>query len=128
MRWHRSESTHPLLTTIPALTRNQIAWLTVETGDMNPLHLDAPYARARGFRDVVAPATLISALIEREIAGAFARQRPIATFDARYHAPTFPDEPIQLFASMAGSVVTFDAYADGILRASGSAQLGTAAT
>jgi acyl dehydratase len=115
------ERVHPLLARIPAITRNQVAWLTVETGDTNALHLDAPYAAKRGFPDVVVPATLITALLEREIEAASARR--VVELDVRYHAPTFPGEAIELCASVAGDAMAFQAFCGTGLRAEGRVRL-----
>jgi len=113
---------HPLISTFAPITRNQVAWLTVETGDTNALHLDARYAGARGFPDVVVPATLLSALIERDLA-AFAGWQ-LSELSVRYHAPTYPDETLQLFATCNGGTIAFELFAGASLRASGKAKSG----
>lgn len=114
------EPRHPRVASIPPISRSQVAWLTVETGDTNALHLDARHAASRGFPDVVVPATLLSALFERELAG-LAGVHPTA-FGVRYHAPTYPDEGLELYASRDGASIAFEAFAGAQLRASGRAQ------
>jgi acyl dehydratase len=97
--------------TIPGITRSQIAWLTVETGDVNALHLDGEYAKFRGFDDVVVPATLMNALFERELAAVCGLAgRPAQTLDVRYHGPTFPGEPLLLHARQDGNQFEFEAF------------------
>jgi acyl dehydratase len=115
------EPVHPLLASFPPISRNQVAWLTVETGDMNALHLDVEYARARGFGDVVVPATLITALTERELASDAGER--VVELDARYHAPTFPGEVLELHASRQGDEVSHEVFVQGKLRADGRARL-----
>ncbi|MGE0797798.1 MAG: MaoC family dehydratase [Lautropia sp.] len=112
---------HPLLARVPPITRRQVAWLTVETGDVNALHVDAEYAAQRGFPDVVVPATLITALLEREIAAATGR--PVQAIDVRYHAPTHPGEVIELYAAASSNPIEFQAIAGGCLKADGSVRL-----
>lgn len=75
-----------------SFSRRQIAWLTVETGDLNPLHVDRDYATSRLFPDVVVPGTLIVPFAEKTLATAIGRA--IDTIDVRFRAPTYPDEEI----------------------------------
>ncbi len=111
---------HPQMAALAPITRNQVAWLTVETGDTNALHLDAAYAQARGFSDVVVPATLLTALFERELSGTRAG---LATreIDVRYHGPTHPGEALALHAGIHGAGVAFQVFAGDALRAEGRA-------
>ncbi|CAN0518553.1 unnamed protein product, partial [Laminaria digitata] len=79
-----------------SFSRTQIAWLTVETGDTNALHLDRDYALSRLFPDVVVPGTLIVPVAEKALlakAGA-----PLQMLDVRFRAPTFPEEKIVVTA------------------------------
>lgn len=115
------EPSHPLLCRIAPITRRQVAWLTVETGDINALHLDASYAAQRGYPDVVVPATLITALLQREVEAA--RQRVVSEIDVRYSAPTYPGEQIDLYATISGDELTFQALVGTSLRAQGRMRL-----
>ncbi|HYF19206.1 MAG TPA: MaoC/PaaZ C-terminal domain-containing protein [Ramlibacter sp.] len=112
---------NPLLATAPPITRNQVAWLTVETGDTNALHLDARYAASRHYPDVVVPATLITSLLEREIEAASGAR--IAALDVRYLAPSYPGDAFAIHASREGDELGFEALADGTLRAQGRCRL-----
>jgi acyl dehydratase len=107
----------PKVAELAPITRTQIAWLTVETGDMNPLHLDAPYAARRGYPDVVVPGTLTAALVERAITGALGRW-PRA-LDVRLHAACYPGEPLTLHAATAPEGLAFELFAGDELRAEG---------
>jgi len=115
------EPIHPLLCRIAPITHRQVAWLTVETGDINALHLDAHYAAQRGFPDVVVPATLITALIERELESALGRH-PVE-LDVRYSAPSFPRDAFDLYATVTGDTLLFQALVGTSLRAEGKARL-----
>lgn len=116
----------PLLASLPPITRRQVAWTTVETGDLNSLHLDRSYAVGRGFPDVVVPAPLITAMIEREICAAGSG---IASLDIRYQAPTHPETALALHARIEDGTVEFQVLAAGVLRAQGRARkLGDSST
>lgn len=112
---------HPLLSVTPPISRNQVAWLTVETGDTNALHLDGPYAARRHFPDVVVPATLITAVIEREIEQA-TRGR-VTALDVRYLAPSHPGDAFAVHASREGGALVFEALVGAQLRAQGRCHL-----
>jgi len=116
--------THPLLTTIPPITHRQVAWLTVETGDINALHLDAPYAARRGFPDVVVPATLITSLVEREIETVLSRH--VQELDVRYSAPSYPGDAFDLYVTITENALFFQALVGTSLRAEGKARLAPA--
>ena len=115
----------PLLREMAPITHSQIAWMTVETGDWNPLHLDPGYARVRQFRDVVVPGPLLAALIERELeslAGA-----PLRRLDLRLRAASHPNERLALHGAAAGprwrfSVYAIDTEGRHALRATGDAE------
>jgi acyl dehydratase len=108
------------LATLPGLSRRQLAWMTVETGDLNPLHLDAGYAGRRGFADVVAPAPLVTASIERALG-----RRPTGAqvvpsgLDLRFHAPVHPEQPMALSIREQDDRIEFQAIVDGRLRVEG---------
>ena len=115
------EPAHPFLTNIAPITHRQVAWLTVETGDINALHLDAPYAARRGFPDVVVPATLITSLIERELETALLRYA--IELDVRYSAPSYPGDTFDLYATITENSLVFQALVGTSLRAEGKARL-----
>jgi acyl dehydratase len=108
---------HPRLATVPPIVRSQVAWLTTETGDTNALHLDAQYAASRHYPDVVVPATLITALLQREIEQA--GRGTLDSLDVRYLAPTYPGDELVIHARRDDREFTFEAVAGGTLRAQG---------
>jgi acyl dehydratase len=78
--------------------RTRIAWMTAATGDTNPLHLDRLYAQRRGFADVVVPAPLITAWVERALSERHAGAA-LALLELRYQGATLPDQPLSLHES-----------------------------
>jgi acyl dehydratase len=112
-------SVAPKIADVAPVTRTQIAWLTVETGDMNPLHLDAAYAATRRYPDVVVPGTLTAALVERELATALGR--PLRALDLRLAAACYPEEPLALHAAAHADGLAFELVAGAELRAEGTA-------
>jgi hydroxyacyl-ACP dehydratase HTD2-like protein with hotdog domain len=110
---------HPKIADLAPITRTQIAWLTVETGDLNPLHLDAGYAARRLYPDVVVPGTLTVAILERECAQVLGRAP--RQLDLRLLAATYPGEPLQLHAAPKDGGLAFELFAGDALRAEGSA-------
>ncbi len=110
---------YPKIADLAPITRTQIAWLTVETGDMNPLHLDRAYAASRLYPDVVVPGTLTAAILERELSR-FLR-RALRTFELRLLAPCFPGEGYALHAGAHADGLAFQLYAGASLRAQGTA-------
>lgn len=104
---------------IAPLTRNQVAWLTVETGDTNPLHLDSAYAASRLFPDVVVPGTLTAAVLERELCRLLGRT--LRAFDLRLNAASFPGQPFTLHAEARAEGLAFELYRGDELMAEGSA-------
>lgn len=112
--------TLPKIVDIAPVTRTQIAWLTVETGDMNALHLDSVYAASRLYPDVVVPGTLTVAILERELARALGRVPRM--IDLRLTAASYPGEHWQLHAGTKGGGLAFELFSGGELRAEGSAE------
>ena len=102
-------------------SRTQIAWLTVETGDMNPLHLDRDYATNRQFPDVVVPGTLIVPVAEQKISAAAGHA--LHALDVRFRAPTFPGEEILVSAApdAATGAWRFEISGSGTVRVVGTA-------
>lgn len=78
--------------------RTRIAWMTAATGDTNPLHLDRLYAQRRGFADVVVPAPLITAWVERALGERHAGGA-LELLELRYQGATLPDQPLSLHES-----------------------------
>jgi acyl dehydratase len=76
--------------------RTRIAWMTAATGDTNPLHLDRLYAQGRGFADVVVPAPLITAWVERAISDRH-EGSALTLLELRYQGATLPDQPLSLY-------------------------------
>jgi len=107
-----------------AFSRTQIAWLTVQTGDMNPLHLDRDYATSREFPDVVVPGTLIVPVAEQKLVTATGHA--LQTLDARFRAPTFPGEEIVVSGAPdeATGAWRFELSGSGTVRAVGTATFG----
>ena len=110
----------PRIAEIAPITPTQIAWITVETGDMNPLHLDLRYAKGRLYPNIVVPGTLTAAILERELARASGRA--LRELDVRLLAASFPDEPLQLHAGPKGDGMAYELFAGAELRAEGSAR------
>lgn len=116
----------PLLSAIcdpVSFTRTQIAWLMVETGDTNALHVDRSYAVSRLFPDVVVPGTLIVPIAEKALSATAGA--PLQTLDVRFRAPTFPEEEITINAIADGAPDTwrFEVVGGGTVRAAGRASI-----
>lgn len=109
------------ITVLAPITNRQVSWMTVATGDLNELHFDAQHARRRGYRDIVVPAPLISALIERELVRALSR--PLAELDLRYQAPTHPGESLDIRARQDGGQIELKVFSGGSLSVEGRARL-----
>lgn len=105
-----------------SFSRRQIAWLTVETGDLNALHLDRDYATARRFPDVVVPGTLIVPFAEQTLATAVGKS--LETLDVRFRAPTYPGEEILVAARKDTEIGDwrFEISGSGTVRANGRAR------
>ena len=103
-------------------SRRQIAWLTVETGDLNALHLDPDYAAVRLFPDVVVPGTLIVPVAEKALIAAAGKE--LETLDVRFRAPTYPGEEIVVRANRAPEDAEwpFEVCGGGTVRAVGRAR------
>jgi hydroxyacyl-ACP dehydratase HTD2-like protein with hotdog domain len=110
----------PRIAEIAPIARTQIAWLTVETGDLNALHLDSSYAASRLYPDVVVPGTLTVAILERELGRALGRAPRI--LDLRLTSASYPGEAWALHAVAKGPGLAFEVFAGGELRAEGSAE------
>ena len=106
-----------------SFSRRQIAWLTVETGDLNALHVDRAYAESRLFPDVVVPGTLIVPVVEKALEEKTGN--PVQRLDVRFRAPTFPGEDIIVTANEeTGGNWRFEVCGNGQVRAFGTAETG----
>jgi hydroxyacyl-ACP dehydratase HTD2-like protein with hotdog domain len=114
-----ADESYSLAADIGPCTPLQLAWMTVETGDLNRLHLDPAYARSRKFPDVVVPGTLLGPLIEQALEGVF--EAPLATFDLRFRAASHPGEALRLHTAADGDGVRFELVGGGCVRAAGRA-------
>jgi acyl dehydratase len=65
------------------ITREDLRGYAEASGDLNPLHLEAQFARQAGFDDVIVHGMLGMALLGRLITESFTRRRLI-TFAARF--------------------------------------------
>ena len=65
------------------ITREDLRRYAEASGDLNPLHLEAQFARQAGFDDVIVHGMLGMALLGRLITESFARRR-LVTFAARF--------------------------------------------
>lgn len=113
------------LAVLAPITRRQVSWMTVETGDVNHLHFDTAYASGRGYRDIVVPAPLISALVERELTR---HGGPVVELDLRFQAPTHPGDELALFGRHDGDQMQIEVFAGGTLRLEGRARHGGVVT
>jgi acyl dehydratase len=109
----------PQIAELAAVTRTQVAWLTVETGDTNALHLDSAYAASRRYPDVVIPGTLTVAILERELEHVLGR--PPRTLDLRLTAASYPGEAYRLHAGPKDGGLAFELFCGDELRAEGNA-------
>ena len=108
----------PRIAEMAPVTRTQIAWLTVETGDTNALHLDSGYAASRRYPDVVIPGTLTVALLEKELERWLGRAPRL--LDLKLTAASYPGEPYSLHAGPGqDGNFTFELYCGEELRAEG---------
>jgi len=118
-RGPQKSAAYPRLVPLGPITRTQIAWYTVESGDLNPLHFDYSYAASRLYRDVVVPGTLLAALAEREAAAALGA--PLVMLDLRLRAASYPGEDLVLHGRVRGAMLDFELYCGDELRAEGTA-------
>lgn len=105
----------PKIAELAPITRTQIGWLAVESGDMNPLHFDTAYAASRLYPDIVVPGTLLAALAEREAVAALGA--PLVELDLRLHAPTYPGESLALHGERDGAAIGVELFCGRQLRA-----------
>ena len=113
----------------PGATREAIAQFSAATEDPNPIHVDAAYANASGFPQVIAQGPMTTAHFARLLARQYGAQR-LRVLDVSFTAPVFPDEPLVLTATVAeGDALTLDLLAaklDGTVTAKGFAVIAPA--
>lgn len=112
------------------LARAQLAAYAAASGDHNPLHTDAAFARAAGLDDVIAHGMLVMGVMGR-VAAAVAGPAAVAELQARFVATTAPGELLRCGGRVAEAggrdgrpLATLELWArgdDGRLKASGSA-------
>jgi len=81
----------PLL--LPPVTRTMLALYADASGDPNPIHVDADFARAAGMPDVVAHGMLLMAWLGRMLTN-WAPQHDLREFGVRFSALTRVGERI----------------------------------
>lgn len=78
---------------LPPLTKATLALYAEVSGDPNPIHVDAEFARAAGMPDVLAHGMLLMAWLGRLLTQ-WAPQRDLREFGVRFSAITFVGERI----------------------------------
>ena len=78
---------------LPPVTRATLALYAGASGDHNPIHIDADYARAAGMPDVFAHGMLLMAWLGRLLTN-WAPQRDLREFGVRFTAMTHIGERI----------------------------------
>ncbi len=73
--------------TFPAITRAKLALYACASGDNNPLHLDADFARRAGFPDVFSHGMLVMGLLGQAVTDAIRPDR-LRAFSTRFVAIT----------------------------------------
>jgi len=117
------DGTIPAVMRLPGFSRVQVAWMCVECGDLNPLHLDQDYARRRGFFDVVVPGPSVVAAVERDLstfAGCL-----LSAVQVRLRAPVFPGQDLDLCVAEEKGQWRFRLVGEGKVKADGWATLAT---
>lgn len=92
-------------------TRPDQALLYRLSGDRNPLHADPGFAKAAGFDRPILHGLCTYAVCCRAVLMTYADYDParIASFDARFSAPVFPGETIEVRMWRDGAIVSFEA-------------------
>jgi acyl dehydratase len=92
----------PELTAAP-ITTKQLVMYAGASGDFNPIHYDAEFARAGGFPSVIAHGMLSMGFFGRLVAS-FAGPERVRKISARFKAVTFPGDVI----TCTGEIVELD--------------------
>ena len=71
------------------------------SGDRNPLHVDAAYARSQGFSDRVVHGALLGGLVSNLVGMKLpGRKSLLLTVKLDFPAPTYPGETVQVLAKV----------------------------
>lgn len=89
--------------TIPGSTRERIALFSEATEDPNPIHVDAEFAKAAGFPQVIQQGPMTTAHFGMLLARAVGAKR-LKVLDVSFTAPVFPEESLR----MSGKVTKVD--------------------
>lgn len=89
----RVEDSLPPLTKPPITTRQLVEYAGA-SGDFNPIHYDDPFARAAGFRSVIAHGMLSMAFLGELVSRWAGGPGAIARLAARFKAVTYPGDTI----------------------------------
>ncbi|MGD9946740.1 MAG: MaoC family dehydratase [Burkholderiaceae bacterium] len=79
----------------PPVTRVQIAWYLVASCDLNPIHVDEPFARQAGFQTVVGQGMLPLGFLARELVRIVGLQR-IRRLGGDFVGPVLPDDALTI--------------------------------
>ncbi|WP_050184271.1 MaoC family dehydratase [Domibacillus robiginosus] len=79
------------------ITEEDIRSYADASGDFNPIHTDPAYAQKAGLNGCIAHGMLVMALGSRAISE-WCRGE-LASYDARFQAMTYPDEPLVIKGS-----------------------------
>ncbi len=82
-----------------SISREMLAQYAEASGDLNPLHLDAAFARKAGFDDVIAHGMLGMALLGRLLTAHFPTER-LCNFSARFVGTVPVGETLQCRARL----------------------------
>ena len=84
----------------PEISRVDIAWICVATGDPSSLHLDEKFAQAAGYPSVVVPGTMLLGWIGQYLESWAGGAENLKRWKIRYTAPVWPGERIKLSGSV----------------------------
>lgn len=111
----------------PGATREDIALFSAATEDPNPIHVDADFAKACGFPQVIQQGPMTTAHFARLLKDAVGSKR-MKSLDVTFTAPVFPNEPLRLTGTVArvgqdAEIELVARKADGTVTAKGTAIL-----
>jgi len=79
----------------PVISRVDIAWICVATGDPSPLHLDERFATSLGHRSVVVPGTMVLGWLGQYLEEWAGGQKNLRHWKLRFTSPVWPDEQLK---------------------------------
>lgn len=91
---------------LPPITREQLVRYAGASGDFNPIHWDADFARAAGYPGPIAHGMLGMALMARAciewaaLLGASPPEAAVARLSARFRSVTFPGDTLTITAAV----------------------------